>query len=237
MKTIAWIALMIFLCAPAWADESMVRVIRAIDGDTLEVSLSGEMMKVRLNGIDAPETGQAFGMDARAALQSLCAGTLARLVKSGTDKYGRALGDLYCGGVWANERMVQTGAAWMYRKYSSDPQLDAAEALAKRNGAGLWAQSGPMAPWEWRHAKKGEGEGSGGVTDVAGRRRAEAVAGVAERNRPVVAAQDDSFPTSFARSSGAESTTSQSVRDCHIGPRGGRYTITSSGRKDYNGCR
>lgn len=41
------------------------RIVRVIDGDTVQVLTSGEMVRVRLNGIDAPESSQPFGQKAK----------------------------------------------------------------------------------------------------------------------------------------------------------------------------
>jgi hypothetical protein len=47
------------------------RVVRVVDGDTVQVLADGKMMKVRLNGIDAPESGQPFGQRSKQNLLKL----------------------------------------------------------------------------------------------------------------------------------------------------------------------
>jgi micrococcal nuclease len=47
--------------------------------------------------------------------------------------------------------MVREGMAWSYTKYLTDANVAAAEILARREHAGLWADPSPAPPWEWRH--------------------------------------------------------------------------------------
>ncbi|WP_263458905.1 MULTISPECIES: thermonuclease family protein [unclassified Gammaproteobacteria] len=51
------------------------------------------------------------------------------------------------------DRTVESGAAWVYQKYTSDPILYEAEEAAKENKRGLWALPDPLPPWEWRKRK------------------------------------------------------------------------------------
>ena len=49
------------------------RVVKVADGDTLTVLVNRKQIRVRLDGIDAPERGQAFGKRAQQSLAQLCA--------------------------------------------------------------------------------------------------------------------------------------------------------------------
>lgn len=49
--------------------------------------------------------------------------------------------------------LVQSGAAWVYDKHNSDNSLPASQRAAQEQKRGLWAESNPMPPWEWRHNK------------------------------------------------------------------------------------
>ena len=55
-----------------------------------------------------------------------------------------------CAGTDANAAMVRAGMAWAYTKYLTDPQIRGMERLAQREHVGLWAESNPLPPWEWR---------------------------------------------------------------------------------------
>ncbi len=70
----------------------------------------------------------------------------------GKDRYGRTLGDIYLGERWINLEMVSEGYAWHYKAYSKDKKLAAAEVVARKGKKGLWADSDPVPPWEYRKA-------------------------------------------------------------------------------------
>jgi endonuclease YncB( thermonuclease family) len=50
--------------------------------------------------------------------------------------------------------MIKAGYAWHFKKYSSDRKLSNAEKDARKKKAGLWTDESPVAPWEWRSAKR-----------------------------------------------------------------------------------
>lgn len=126
------------------------KVVAITDGDTLTVLVGTDQVKVRLDGIDAPERRQAFGTQARDKLAELCFGKPV-LVRAGSkDRYGRTLGTVIVAGVNANLEMVNTGLAWHYKQYSKDAELSRAEADARKAKRGLWADPAPVAPWDFR---------------------------------------------------------------------------------------
>ncbi len=53
-----------------------------------------------------------------------------------------------------NRELVAQGYAWVYRKYLNDAELLGLEAEAKQKGLGLWADSNPIPPWEWRRGRR-----------------------------------------------------------------------------------
>jgi endonuclease YncB( thermonuclease family) len=141
-------------------------VVRVLDGDTAEVlDASDTPHKVRLAGIDAPERKQPFGTKAKQELLSLVGGRQVTVDWTKTDRYGRQVGKLIVEGKDANLAMVAAGLAWWYRKYASeqDPayrdRYESAETKARAAHLGLWADSAPVAPWDWRH--QGEAASSG----------------------------------------------------------------------------
>lgn len=130
------------------------KVVGVSDGDTLKLLSEGrKQIKVRLEGIDAPEIGQSFGNNAKQALSELVFGKTVRLVVSTTDDYGRQIAQVYAGDVWVNLAMVEKGMAWQYTLYSRDPGLRQAEARARAERAGLWKDRDPTPPWDFRHGK------------------------------------------------------------------------------------
>ena len=125
------------------------------DGDTLTLLTRGkEQIKVRLQGIDAPERRQDFGQRARQKLSSLLYGKQLTVYVSSHDRYGRCVGKVYAGTLNASEEMVRCGLAWHYVRYApNDDSLAAAEREARERRLGLWAQPQPIPPWQWRSKK------------------------------------------------------------------------------------
>jgi endonuclease YncB( thermonuclease family) len=158
-----------FACTVALAQPKAIteftgRVVGVSDGDTAKVLVGKETVTVRLEGIDAPETGQAFGTRARQALSSYVFGKTVMVRKTGEDRYDRTLGFLIEGKTDVNARMVEDGFAWHYKKYNSDPILANLEREARVAKRGLWSDPNPIAPWDYRALKrtpKVEGGGTG----------------------------------------------------------------------------
>ena len=159
MRYAATLALLL-LAGPAFAeppkvvDELSGKVIGVTDGDTIKVLVNKETIKVRLEGIDAPESGQSFGNKAKKALSEMVAGKTVTVKKTGTDKYGRTLGIVIVGVVDANAKLVEDGWAWHFKKYSSDERLAKLEEVARTAKRGLWADENPLAPWDYRARQK-----------------------------------------------------------------------------------
>ena len=127
-------------------------VVRIADGDTLTLlDASNTQHKIRLHGIDTPERGQPYGNAAREALERLVAGKRIDVNIQDTDRYGRTVGTVYRNGQNVNLIMVQDGWAWWYERYArNDRQLSRAQRDAKAARRGLWQDSNPVPPWEWR---------------------------------------------------------------------------------------
>lgn len=135
------------------ARADLTGAVRIIDGDTIEIS--GE--RIRLVGIDAPETAQTCGRGGRAqwpcgktaarVLKKLVSGRPVRCANRGTDKYGRILGACQVGDLDINAEMVRRGQAWAFVKYSSIYAELEVEARARR--IGIWQGEAEPA-WEFR---------------------------------------------------------------------------------------
>jgi micrococcal nuclease len=137
------------------------KVVAVTDGDTITVlTADNTQVKVRLNGIDAPEQRQAFGAKSKNQLSILVAEKSVRIVNHGKDRYGRTIGDVYVRKeqpdagdreAHVNFMMVANGYAWHYVQYAPDDNaLAAAEQQAKKRKLGLWNDPNPVAPWDWR---------------------------------------------------------------------------------------
>ena len=153
------LALTIFLVFSAAtgliADEIRGKVVSIADGDTITVlDADKHQHKIRLEGIDAPEKKQAFGTKSRQKLGDLVAGKDVTVQWTKKDRYSRIVGHVYLGDRDIDLEMVKAGMAWHYRQYSKSTELAAAEAEARKNRVGLWVDTNPVPPWEFRKTKK-----------------------------------------------------------------------------------
>ena len=129
------------------------------DGDTLTLVNWKSTYKIRLVDIDAPEWKQAYGKDSRASLFHMCGLKLATAETQGEDRYGRTLARMTCAGVDANAEQVRRGWAWVYVRYApKGSPLYALERDARLGKLGLWADTEPVPPWEWRRARREDGK-------------------------------------------------------------------------------
>lgn len=130
--------------------EATVTVVR--DGDTVDVvDRDGETIRVRLHGIDAPEHGQRFNRESAAYLKGVVGGRKVRIRRVDVDQFERLIGEIWMGDRRVNLDIVRAGFAWHYRQYAGDDSdLAQAEAEARGDRRGLWADERPLPPWVWR---------------------------------------------------------------------------------------
>ena len=138
-----------------FADTLNGKVVKITDGDTLVVlDADNTQHKIRLSGIDAPESNQPFGKRSKEALSALVAGQRVEVDWHKHDRYGRIVGKVIAQGKDVNLDQVRTGMAWWYRKYANEQSLVDqgiyAAAEARVTGVGLWTDKDPIAPWDWR---------------------------------------------------------------------------------------
>jgi endonuclease YncB( thermonuclease family) len=166
------VCLCLWLPALAGAATLSGKVVKVVDGDTIDVLQDRTTVRIRLNGIDAPERGQAFGNRAKQFVLGVAARQTVTVEIRDVDRYGRSVGDEFLpDGRNLNREIVAAGYAGWYRKYSKDQSLGRLEEEARRGRRGLWQDREPVPPWERRKAKRG-GPGVGG-TGTAGSRRVE----------------------------------------------------------------
>lgn len=132
-------------------------VVKIINGVTWVVFDSGKLShRIRVVGIDAPETSQPFGQKSKERLSQSVAGKQVVVDWSKRDRYDRIVGKIIYDGKDVNLAQIRAGLAWWYRKNAQeqspvDRQLyEAAEAKARADLVGLWAVSDPIPPWDWR---------------------------------------------------------------------------------------
>jgi endonuclease YncB( thermonuclease family) len=150
------IALTLLFSTSTLAEKLEGRVIGVSDGDTITIlDASKTQVRIRLAAIDAPEKAQPFGQRSKERLSDICYDKQAMIVVVDTDRYGRTVGEVFCGGTNANETMIKSGMAWVYRKYDKGyTHLYAFEDEAKGTKRGLWVDPNPVAPWDWRKAQR-----------------------------------------------------------------------------------
>ena len=153
------LATAVLACAPAGHRDGVPpgarvfegKVVAVADGDTFTVLDGATQVRIRLEGIDAPEKGQPFSAKSKQAVSDLVFGQVVRVVQSSKDRYKRSIAKVYLqDGRCVNEEMLRLGMAWHFKRYSDDAQWAKLEQQARRSKTGLWADPKPIAPWEWR---------------------------------------------------------------------------------------
>jgi endonuclease YncB( thermonuclease family) len=148
--------------APMPASKETFTVIACNDGDTCRLQAHNEVIKLRLVGIDAPETrgmgkkkvGQPLALDAKAFLNSRVQGKEVTLRQYGKDLYGRLLGEIVIDGKSANLELIQEGYAEVYRGkpptgFDIEPFISAEE-KAQKQKKGIWGIEGYESPKQFR---------------------------------------------------------------------------------------
>ena len=128
------------------------KVVGITDGDTITVLVNRAPVKVRLYGIDCPESHQAYGTQAKKATSALAFGKVVFVEAIDRDRYGRTVGVVTLPGkVNLNQELVKQGMAWWYRQYApSSRDLPKLEDQARKAKIGLWSQPNPIPPWDFR---------------------------------------------------------------------------------------
>jgi len=150
------LAVTVVAVASTSARGDVVGPARIVDGDTLEITGT----KIRMHGIDAPESKQSClvngktyrcGQKATDALTQLIGSSSVRCEEKDLDRYGRVVAECFVGQVNLNAALVSQGWALAYRRYSMDYVGE--ETDASTNKHGLWASTF-TAPWDWRRGKR-----------------------------------------------------------------------------------
>ncbi len=130
------------------------RVREYYDGDTIGVDMNGRLEKIRMIGVDTPETHhpkkpvQCFGQAASDFTKHVITeqGSAVRLtadpLSSNRDRYDRLLRYVYLrDGTLLNQRLIESGYGFAYTQFifSKSEDFRAAEKLARETDRGLWA--------------------------------------------------------------------------------------------------
>jgi endonuclease YncB( thermonuclease family) len=151
--TILIITILIAGCRRRSSEEYVSgKVVKALDGDTYDLLLNdGTTVRIRMEGIDAPEKGMPFSHVSKEYLGKLCQGQTVEAWIRGEDRHGRKLAFTYLeDGREVSREMLKAGLAWHYKEYNSDEELSDLETEARQAKRGLWKDANPMAPWDNR---------------------------------------------------------------------------------------
>jgi micrococcal nuclease len=153
MKKIGLILLFLAFCFTGFTQTYHGTILRVIDGDTFIFQTEEGSLRVRLQGIDAPEKDQPFGTESTEFINGFL-DKPADLIYYGLDQYDRTLGTLMVDGQNINLLSIKLGFSWHFKKYSKDVDFAAAEIYARENKLGLWKLDNLIPPWEWRKSHK-----------------------------------------------------------------------------------
>ena len=132
------------------------KVVGIADGDTFTI-LTEDMqrIKVRVYGIDCPESGQDYGNVAKHYTSDLIFGKQVYIQDKGKDRYERTLGIVFTllDSVCLNTALLTAGLAWHYKHFDKNQEWAELEQQARNNKKGLWERADVVVPWEWRKRK------------------------------------------------------------------------------------
>lgn len=147
--------------SPAEAATLTGHVVRVPDGDTITiVDNAKRKIRVRFLGIDSPEKNQKYGIACGRNLYDKIYGETVTVDYRKQDQYGRVLGTVFLGDRNINLEQVSEGCAWFYKQYARDVGIALrrayrnAESEARANRLGLWKDSDPTPPWEFRRQQR-----------------------------------------------------------------------------------
>jgi endonuclease YncB( thermonuclease family) len=159
LSLLAWLLLAANLLAQ---DVIRGHTVAVTDGDTIKVlTAEHQLLRIRVSWIDAPEMGQAFGNNAKQAMSALVFGKDVELRPHTTDRYGRLVAMVFVDGQDAGLELIKEGLAWAYEHYlitegtaELQQSYTTAERAARSARLGLWQDSEPVPPWEYRKAER-----------------------------------------------------------------------------------
>jgi Micrococcal nuclease (thermonuclease) homologs len=125
---------------------------RVLDGDTIHLLReTGQIVRVELYGVDAPERGQPFADAATRVVRRVVFRTEVQARAETDDPDGRSVFVVRVDDRVLNEHLLRNGLAWWDREQAPyNDQYRRLEQQARANERGLWVQSKPVPPWTWR---------------------------------------------------------------------------------------
>lgn len=159
-KNLFVVFLLVIFAAVSFAQTGRIfdgKVVAVADGDTVTVlDASQQQHKIRLAGIDAPESKQDFGAKAKQNLSDLVYGKAVTVFGGKIDKYGRLVGKIVVDGLDINLEQIKSGFAWHYKQYENEQSAADrtayadTEIAARKLKVKIWSVADPVAPWDFR---------------------------------------------------------------------------------------
>jgi endonuclease YncB( thermonuclease family) len=132
----------------------VAEVTHVADGDSLEVLIPpARKVRLRLHGVDTPESNEPFNDRARTFTRVLMFGRNVAVVGKDVDRYGRLVARVTVDDVDASESIIAAGLGCTFRQYARDPALETAQDNARRSQQGFWARNTPRPACVAREAR------------------------------------------------------------------------------------
>lgn len=126
--------------------------VRVLDGDTVFVMKDKKEVKIKIDGVDCPEMGQAFGKNAKQFTSKLVLGKVVEVSIKGLDNFKTIVAYVMVEKSDVSLELLKAGLAWNYKRFSSDDPIYAmAENDARNSRIGLWSMPNPTSPWDFRN--------------------------------------------------------------------------------------
>lgn len=195
------------------------KVSLVYDGDTISVTTKdGKIYSIWLKSIDAPESKQNYAKKSRKMLAELIEGKDVKVIIYKKDMYDRYIGTVYYEGQDVGLRQIEAGMAWHFKQFAYEQNAEErkiyaqAEQKARIDKQGLWEDSRPVAPWDYRSGKKTKDTNA---------------------NETAATVENTSNTTTSETTTSKNNPSNKAERTYILGPRGGCYYVSESGRKVY----
>lgn len=130
--------------------EKSFKVIGIVDGDTYDILVDNQKVRIRMDAIDAPEKGMPYYKVSKKYLSSLIFGKFIEVDMFDEDSRGRIIAHTYSNGLDISAEMLSAGLAWHYKEHNNEDKYSELEINARNERLGLWADENPYKPWEIR---------------------------------------------------------------------------------------
>ena len=142
--------LMMILILQGYGAPFYAEVVRIQDGDSITVMRDGEEIVIRLFGVDCPERGTKFDSQSRRFTAKMLRRRQVKVIPKERDQFGRVVARVLVGKTDISLELLRAGLAWHFTRFSRDSELAKAQEMAQDNRVGIWSQSDPVPPWEFR---------------------------------------------------------------------------------------